>query len=261
MTVVTLEDRDRLEAFFRRDTALHLYELGDLDDFFWRYTRWYGLERGGDLAAVALVYAATTLPVVVALDRDPDTVAELLGELDAQLPATFYAHFTPGAVRVLRRRRVTPHGLHLRMIAHDDAAIGAADSSGATPLGPSQGDELERFYQEAYPGSWFDRRMLESNAYFGVRAPDGSLQAVSGVHVLSSRTRVAALGNVACHPEWRGRGLARLVCAATCQSLLPRVDTLGLNVEATNARAIALYRTLGFETVASYEEHMVNLRT
>ena len=45
MNVIRLHDRATLEAFLRRDAALHLYSLGDLDDFFWPFTTWHGLEE------------------------------------------------------------------------------------------------------------------------------------------------------------------------------------------------------------------------
>ena len=66
--------------------------------------------------------------------------------------------------------------------------------------------------------------------------------------------RVAALGNVATRPDLRGRGLARIAVAATCQALRPHVDHLGLNVDAANAEGIRLYEGLGFVRVATYEE-------
>ena len=42
MTHIELRDRDELASFFRRRPEVHAYELGDLDDFFWPHTRWFG---------------------------------------------------------------------------------------------------------------------------------------------------------------------------------------------------------------------------
>jgi len=39
----------------RRDAELRIYSLGDLDDFFWPATTWYGWEDGGQLQEVVLV--------------------------------------------------------------------------------------------------------------------------------------------------------------------------------------------------------------
>ena len=55
MTLVELGDRDAIAAFLRRNAAAHVYELGDLDDFDWPHTRWFGWERDGRLEQVALL--------------------------------------------------------------------------------------------------------------------------------------------------------------------------------------------------------------
>ena len=139
------------------------------------------------------------------------------------------------------------------MLVRDWAPLEKSDASRAVALGPSDARELEAFFTDAYPGNWFDPRMLETGAYFGVRDGD-VLASVSGVHVVSRTHRVAALGNVATRPELRGRGLARIAVAATCQALRAHVDHLGLNVDAANAEGIRLYEGLGFARVATYEE-------
>ncbi len=99
----------------------------------------------------------------------------------------------------------------------------------------------------------FDPRMLATGEYFGARA-DGALVCAAGVHVVSRAQRVAALGNVATHPAWRGRGLAPRVVGRLCRSLLASVDLVGLNVAAENAAAIACYAGLGFAVAADYDE-------
>lgn len=256
MRLVSLHDKDVIEAALRRDPAMHLYELGDLDDFFWPETTWYGLEDRGTLRSVALVYAGGELPVVVALAREGQTwgVTSLLERMRAVLPRRFYAHLAIGAARALGPGfSLEPHGVHERMLLTDWRPLEATDISRAVPLGPSDARELEEMYADAYPASWFDPRMLETGTYFGVRERD-VLASVSGVHVVSRRLRVAALGNVATRPEHRGRGLARIAVAATCRSLRGDVDHLGLNVDAVNGDGLRLYRGLGFERVASYEE-------
>ncbi len=265
MRAIELSDRTRLRAYLRRAPALHLYELGDLDDFFWPHTRWYALEGDRAIHAVALLYAATELPVVLALG-DPAPLGELLAELRDRLPARFYAHLSPGLLGALAPRYASePHGDYLKMVLADRSrpdAAEAADTGGAAPsavrLGPADRAELERFYARAYPGNWFDPRMLETGQYFAIR--DGDLVAAGGVHVYSPAERVAALGNIAVAAEHRGRGLGTRVTARICRSLLAEVDDVGLNVRADNRAAIACYKRLGFAPVAPYEEHMVSDR-
>lgn len=58
-------------------------------------------------------------------------------------------------------------------------------------------------------------------------------------------------------PEARGQWLGTRVTARLCMNLLRQVEHIGLNVRADNAPALASYRKLGFERIASYEEFMI----
>jgi ribosomal protein S18 acetylase RimI-like enzyme len=233
---------------------VHLYELGDLDDFFFPHTIWYGLE-GSD--AIALLYVASDLPVLLALGDD---VRPLLAALAPALPRRFYAHLAVGVGSELAAAfRVAPQGLHDRMVLVRPSALDAVDSREAVTLSPAHASELEAFYASAYPDNWFDRRMLDTGGYRAVRR-DGRIVSVAGVHVLSRKYRVAALGNVATNAAFRGRGLGRIVCAALCKDLLAAADPIGLNVLSTNKAAVSLYEQLGFVCVAQYEEAVVEAR-
>jgi ribosomal protein S18 acetylase RimI-like enzyme len=125
---------------------------------------------------------------------------------------------------------------------------------GSVPLGPGDLDEVLAFYERAYPGTWFEPRMLETRRYVGIRAAEG-LVCVAGVHVWSPEWRVAALGNVATLPDARGRGLATAACADLCRRLLEDgIDVIALNVRADNSAAIHAYERLGFTQAADYVE-------
>ena len=71
------------------------------------------------------------------------------------------------------------------------------------------------------------------------------------------RSAVAALGNIATHPDHRRRGLGRVTTAALCRSLCAGADHIGLNVKADNTVAADLYANLGFTYACAYEEFMV----
>jgi RimJ/RimL family protein N-acetyltransferase len=254
----SVHDREELAALLRRDPGLHAYELGDLDDFFWPYTSWF---RHGD--AVALLYHGLAVPTLIAL-ATPREAAALLTGLLPMLPRRFYAHLSPGSATALSEGFDTePYGRHLKMALTDTARLAAAEPSATEPAGEVLDDadlpDLLRLYAEAYPGNWFDRRMLETGHYVGVRQ-DGRVLAVAGVHVWSPVYRVAALGNVTTHPEVRGRGLATAAVAALCRRLLETVDVVTLNVKADNAPAIAVYERLGFTEVARYDEFDFTVR-
>jgi hypothetical protein len=92
----------KLQFFLRKNIHLHLYSIGDLDDFFWPYTTWYGLKAGNILSAVALLYAAPSLPVLLALSEEPAIMRELLTQIRYLLPSRFYAHLSPGLETVFK---------------------------------------------------------------------------------------------------------------------------------------------------------------
>jgi len=48
----------------------------------------------------------------------------------------------------------------------------------------------------------------------------------SGVHVYSQCYKVAALGNITVHPNFRGQGLGTILCARLCQHYYPQLRLL-----------------------------------
>ena len=257
VAVVELRDRDTLAAFFRRRPAVHAYALGDLDDFFWPHTRWLGLESEGRLSQVALVYDEPDPPVLLALAEEPEHgMAELLRATAEQLPQTVYAHVTPSLVSAIAPvlAAATDPVRHCKLGLVRREALATYDTHDVDPLALDDLDEIERFYERAYPDTWFQPRMLETGRYVGIRR-DGELVCVAGVHVWSPEWRVAALGNVATVPDARGSGLATAACARLCRMLLDDgIDTISLNVRADNAAAIRAYEKLGFAHAADYVE-------
>ncbi len=263
MSVEELRAKDEIETYLRGDTLLHLYELGDLDDFFWPFTTWYGLREDAALGAVALLYQGTELPVLLALGRGPrqeSALATLIPAIRHLLPPRFYAHLSGDLAALLAPPyEPEPHGRHVKMALTDRARALAADSTAARRLTPADSAAAALLYRESYPGNWFDPRMIETGQYFGIWAGE-ALVSVAGVHVFSPRYRVAALGNVTTRPDRRREGLATAATAALVRSLLTAADDIGLNVAAGNVGAIACYERLGFAPFATYEEVLFELR-
>ncbi|MEU1753478.1 GNAT family N-acetyltransferase [Micromonospora matsumotoense] len=251
MPVRAEHDRAVLAGLLRRDPVLHAYQLGDLDDFFWPYTSWF---RRGEQVALLYHGAAEPVLLVFAAERDRAAATALLDELAPVLPARLSAHLSPGLGRVLAGRyAVTPAGAHLRMALTDPGRLAGVTASGEV-LDGADLPALRALYAAAYPGNWFDPRMLDTGHYVGVRE-HGDLVAVAGVHVWSPTYRVAALGNVTTHPRARRRGLAGAAVAALCALLRDSVDHVTLNVRADNTAAVRLYERLGFTRVARFGEY------
>jgi ribosomal protein S18 acetylase RimI-like enzyme len=255
VTLRSLHDRSALAHRFGRDPAMHLMELGDLDDLLWPHTTWYTLSEDGP---VALLYAVGDIPTLLAFSR-PGQAAELEELAEALLPVLprrFFGHLTGAAGKRLESAyEVRSHATLLRM------DLTGPQRAAEQPYGPWQPVALDRadlpemleLFERAYPGNWFDHRMLDTGQYVGARL-DGRLVSVAGVHVYSPVYRVAAIGNVATDPGARGRGASRACVAELCRRLSENTDHIGLNVRADNATARGLYRGLGFSEVTEFTE-------
>lgn len=255
--IVSIDDRRALESYFSRDPALHIYELGDLDPFFWPRTRWWALRpASGETRAVALLYDIPGTPIVIALDRE-GLAGKLLEGLEPLLPARFRVHASPGAAeRLSSQRRLEHEGTHLKMALRQLWAPPSMDAFRPETLTADHADEVRAFLDDVYPDNWFDPRMLETGMYVAIRS-EGRLASMAGVHVYSTAQRVAALGCIATRADLRGKGLGACATAALCEKLQRTVDVIGLNVRADNRPAIACYSKLGFVNVAAFDSWIV----
>ncbi len=125
MPVVVVEDRERLASFFRRNASAH--ELGDLDDFDWPRTRWFGWEVDGSLQQVALLYSQPEIPVLVAIADPPAASMEpLLAAILDALPPTLYAHATAPLLATLANSE--DRGLRA---THAQHSVGSSSTTGS----------------------------------------------------------------------------------------------------------------------------------
>jgi ribosomal protein S18 acetylase RimI-like enzyme len=257
MSVIRLQDRQRLQAYFQRDIPLYLYALGDLDDFFFPHTRWFGLVQEQELLAVLLEYTASQPHVLLALAQEMDRPAlrTILTQVQLGLPDEIDVHASPGIQATLAARyRLVDHGLHWKMQFMQPGKLPSGPFQSVSRLGPRDAAQLLDLYTHHYPEHAFDPRMLATGQYRGIWM-DNQLVCAAGVHVYSPQYGVAALGNVVTHQDFRGRGLARQTVAALCQELQQAVPHIGLNVKADNLPAVRLYESLGFVTQVEYYEY------
>lgn len=260
MPAICLHSKDEIAAVLNRSPYLHLYALGDLDDFFWPYTQWYGLEEQGDIREIVLLYTAFETPVFQAITQDPDAMNDLLRSIMPLLPQKIYTHLSSGLPEAFEGiYDAEEHGLYGKMALTRPDHLNTVDTSAVIPLTPADADELKELYSISNPEAWFDPRMLETGCYFGIRA-SGSIVSVAGIHVYSPTYRAAALGNVVTHPDFRGRGYAQATCARLCQAMQGTIHHIGLNVKSSNVVAIRAYEKLGFTHVGVYGEYMLTLK-
>lgn len=257
MACVEIHDRDHLVRLLRRDVDRNLYALGDLDDRFWPHTTWRGWQDDrGEVMSVVLLFTGLAQPCLLALcaPRDTITTAAVVRSWLPELPRSIYCHFSPAIAPVLSEQYdLIPVGPFLKMSLRDRAPLDAVETGATERLTMDTAAELAAFFAAAYPENRFEPPMFAAGPYVGLRIA-GELVAVAGVHIFSPQYRIAALGNITTHPDFRGRGLAQRVTAALCRRLLSDCDHIGLNVKADNLAAIRCYQRLGFEIVAVYEE-------
>ncbi len=255
MDLRIIRDRQALAAYFRQNISLHAYSLGDLDDFYWPNVTCIGLESASGLVEVSVLYQGGGLPVLLAFSHSGKMNEDYFSQISSLLPDQFYAHLSPKLEKYfLEICQVEVHGDHYKMELQfpDFTSIGEIEN--ICQLSEDDLPEMLDLYQSSYPGNAFDPRMVLTEQYFGYREA-GNLVCVGGVHVYSREFKVAALGNITTHPDFRNRGLGRRVTAAICSSLYERVNFIGLNVQCDNLPAINLYRSLGFTISSKYGEY------
>jgi len=121
---------------------------------------------------------------------------------------------------------------------------------------PVEIGELNRLYQLGF-ASWLPATAIADGVYYGMRV-NGRLVAAAGTHVVSANSRLAVVGNVLTHMDYRGRGFATAVTGAVTAELLRSCDQVVLNVRADNPPAINAYRHLGYSEHARFEERLIH---
>jgi ribosomal protein S18 acetylase RimI-like enzyme len=246
-------DKREIYNFLSRAPDLQLYTIGDLDDFFWPYTTWYALYDNGEIQSVALLYTGMTPSTLLLFhEKDPYYPQALLKSVRNCLPASFNVHLSPGLIDVFGKKNIIEdYGQNFRMILAGEPEKISDDN--IRKLVISDIPSIEGLFKISYPDNWFDSRMVETGKYFGYFNA-GILRGIAGIHVYSPEFRIAALGNITTHPDFRGRKIAYKLTSVLCSVLKNTVDIIGLNVKSDNQAAIKCYKNIGFEVRSTYDE-------
>jgi predicted GNAT family acetyltransferase len=254
MKLLLLHDKKIIYDFLKQSPALQLFCIGDLDDFFWPKTTWYALQDQEGIKSIALFYVGMETPTLLLFEEHTSPFSiQLLQKIKHLLPQKFNAHFSTGLLDVYGRQNIVIYyGLSYKMTLKK--AVAAPDYNTAIRrLNTEDIPSIVTLLSLAYPQSWFDSRMIQTDQYWGY-FQDGQLVGVAGIHVYSEEYKVAALGNVATHPEYRGQKIAHKLVSTLCADLQKRIEIIGLNVRAENKIAIRCYENIGFEISGTYDE-------
>ncbi|HQO09554.1 MAG TPA: GNAT family N-acetyltransferase [Clostridiales bacterium] len=258
--IITLHDKAEIFSYLNRNPALHVYSIGDLDDFYFPHTIWYAKIADGSISALILNYIGMNPPTIISFtDTDRDETIALIEGIKPLLPKEFNAHFSPGLIDVIGKDKICKeYGLHYRMVLKK--APNEINNPGFQVRIVTKTDlsEITTFYEINYPDNWFDPRMLETGKFYGC-FDKSVLVGIAGIHVYSPQYKVAAVGSISTAITHRGRSICKILTSTLCKDLLKTVDVLGLNVKASNAPAVRAYKAVGFEIYSEYEEYLIKL--
>ncbi|MES2211217.1 MAG: GNAT family N-acetyltransferase [Chloroflexota bacterium] len=253
VTASLTTDRRQLRAFLDQDPLLAAYAICDLDDREFPRTRWGAAWSGGSIIAVVLEYSGGSPQPLFLLGRDEGIEAILR---DVIRPRLAYVAALPNMLPTIQRRYRLDAGPQMVRMAVARETFLSADDPGVERLVPSDAMELNRLYQLGF-GAWLPPQAISEGVYYGLRVR-GRLVAAAGTHVVSPSARLAVVGNVLTHGDYRGRGYATAVTGAVTAELLKSCDHVALNVRADNPPAISAYRHLGYAEHIRFEERLAH---
>jgi GNAT superfamily N-acetyltransferase len=252
LSVRAVTDRGVLRDFLETDRLLAAYALCDLEDREFAKTRWGGAFDGDRLVAIALEYSGLTPQPLFVMGR-PDGIEAILRDI-VRPRAAYVAALTEALPAVETAYRMDPGPPMVRMWV--DRARFRPYPAEVRRLLPIDIGDLNRLYQLGF-ASWLPSSAIAEGVYYGMRV-GGRLVAAAGTHVSSPRARLAVVGNVLTHVDYRGRGYAKAVTAAVTADLLRTCDQVVLNVRSDNPPALQAYRHLGYAEHVRFEERLAH---
>lgn len=247
-------DRALLRTFLDRDRTWAAYAICDLDDREFKRTRWAGAFDGGDVVALALEYAGLTPQPLFVMGRT-DGIDVILR--DVIRPRAAYVAALHEALPAVEAHYQVDRAVDMVRMWVDRTTFRPFPSD-AQRLLPVEIGDLNKLYQLGF-GSWLPPSAIQEGVYYGIRV-GGRLVAAAGTHVVSSDARLAVVGNVLTHVDFRGRGYATATTGAVTADLLRFCDEVVLNVRADNPPALQAYRKLGYREHVRFEERLAHRR-
>ena len=247
-------DRRLLRDFLEQDRLRAAYAVCDLDETEFRKTKWGVAYEHGEPIAVVLEYGGLT-PQPLFVMGDAEGVGAVLR--DVIRPRIVYlAADETHLDTVARTYRIDAGPQMVRMVV--TRQMFKPVYGPVTRLEAADIVDLNRLYGMGFAG-WLPAESISNGVYFGVRT-GGRLVAAAGTHVISREARMAAVGNVLTHHDFRGRGYAKATTSAVTQELLRMCDDVVLNVRSDNPPALAAYRALGYGEHNRFEERLAHRR-
>ena len=238
-----------VHEFFMGDRLLAAYALADLDAADVERARWWTASRADSIVAAALVVEALPFRPCFAMG-ETDALSTIFRE-GLREPRLVVSVPPAGRLAVEAAYRFERVDRMERMVVNV-ASFRPRVTHTVTRL---TGDELEDvidLYGHA-SRQYFTADRLAREIYFGIYS-GSNLVSAAGTHVRSTRSGVAAVGNVLTRLSYRDRGMATSVTSAVTAAALEQHADVVLNVRQDNAPAISVYTRLGYRRHAQFIE-------
>ena len=260
MTIVReIKDKDLLHSFYSKDRVAYAYQLGDLDEAYFPWCKWWGAfdSETDELETAILLYSGLSVPVTLIAGKG-EPLDDLLTEVYSDLPDRFFCQVGEDHLEVLSKHYDTNAlTARLRMANGASGFERAPRDPHVVRLGHSDTARIVELYTH-YPDNFFEPYQLETGLYFGIHdGSGGPLVSIAGIHVLSEEFDVAVVGNLVTHDAHRGKQLARRVTGRLMNELFERVSLVALNVAEDNLPAIKIYEHFRFEPHLRFFDGMV----
>ena len=240
---------DEARAFLERDRLMAAYALADIDQPEIEGARWWIARRDGEIAAVVMVveglpfrpcFATGASDGLAAIFREAIREPRVLLATPPRSRGAIELSYRFERVDHMRRMVVNLHRFRPR-ITHQVIRLGADDL-----------DTVIELYGHA-SRTYFTPERMRREIYFGIFLGD-ILVSAAGTHVRSTRSGLAAVGNVLTRLAYRGRGMAQSCTSAVTETALEMHRDVVLNVREDNSPAISVYQRLGYQTHGQFIE-------
>lgn len=243
VTVRRLADRRRIHELLEKSRAFNAYALAHLQGSLFPLATFHVAESNGSTAV--LMQARGGLGPATHVFGDPKLVPALVqlhpGARGSMLTCQ-PDHIDP----LLEAFNLWRPQTMLRMRVERGTFAPPADRGPVRRLLAADGPELNRLYSLEGDGITYSGKHIRDGLYFGA-LHRGKVVAAAGTHIYARGARVAVIGNVFTHPDFRGRGLATACTAAATAQALEDCDLVVLSVDPANRSARHVYDGLGYQ--------------
>jgi ribosomal protein S18 acetylase RimI-like enzyme len=245
-------DKAVIRAYLERDRLYAAYAICDLEEREFARTRWGIAWEADEPIALVLEYNGPTPQPLFAMGRE-DGIAVILRDLIR--PRVAYVAAPPSVLPAVETAYRVDTGPSMVRMWVDRAHFRPYPAT-VQRLLPVEIGDLNRLYQLGF-AAWLPSTAIADGVYYGLRV-NGQLVAAAGTHVVSQGARLAVVGNVLTHIDYRGRGFATAVTGAVTADLLRTCHQVVLNVRSDNPPALNAYRRLGYLEHVRFEERLIH---